>query len=103
MIRRRSEWPPERLDRLRELFDAGWSHLLIANAMGVSKGVISAKLDRLGWTRDATVHRKRRAAPRKPVPKIKPPRRPTLSGTSLAVGGNRADALLRRFSWEQRS
>lgn len=53
--RRRAEWPRERLDRLRALFDAGLSHLLIAGRMGVAKGVVSAKIARLGWRRGETV------------------------------------------------
>lgn len=52
--RARAEWPPERLGALRALFDAGLSHLLIAGRMGVAKGVISAKLARLGWRRGET-------------------------------------------------
>ncbi len=54
-VRLRAEWPRERLDRLRVLFDAGLSHLLIAGRMGVAKGVISAKLARLGWRRGETL------------------------------------------------
>jgi hypothetical protein len=50
----RAEWPRERLDRLRALFDAGLSHLLIAGRMGVAKGVISGKIARLGWRRGET-------------------------------------------------
>lgn len=50
----RVEWPPERLQALRGLFDEGLSHLLIARSMGVDKGVVSAKLARLGWRRAAT-------------------------------------------------
>ncbi|MDB5471986.1 MAG: GcrA-like regulator [Caulobacter sp.] len=53
--RTRAEWPGERLDQLRALFDAGLSHLLIAGRMGVAKGVISAKLARLGWRRGETL------------------------------------------------
>lgn len=51
----RAEWPSERLSALRTLFDAGLSHLLIAGRMGVAKGVISAKLARLGWRRGETL------------------------------------------------
>jgi hypothetical protein len=53
--RKRAEWPRERLDQLRRLFDAGLSHLLIAGRMGVAKGVVSAKLARLGWRRGETL------------------------------------------------
>jgi GcrA cell cycle regulator len=49
--RSRSQWTPSRLTALRELFDSGLSHLSIAARMGVGKGVISAKIARLGWTR----------------------------------------------------
>lgn len=52
--RARAEWPRERLDELRGLFDAGLSHLLIAGRMGVAKGVISGKIARLGWRRGET-------------------------------------------------
>lgn len=51
----RAEWPSERLEALRALFEAGLSHLLIAGRMGVAKGVISAKLARLGWRRGETL------------------------------------------------
>lgn len=54
-LRIRAEWPRERLEQLRALFDAGLSHLLIAGRMGVAKGVISAKLARLGWRRGETL------------------------------------------------
>ncbi len=53
--RLRAEWPGERLNQLRALFDAGLSHLLIAGRMGVAKGVISAKIARLGWRRGETL------------------------------------------------
>jgi hypothetical protein len=53
--RPRSEWPQARLDQLRALFDEGLSHLLIAGRMKVGKGVVSAKLARLGWVREATL------------------------------------------------
>ncbi|MDH4385153.1 MAG: hypothetical protein QE280_06900 [Caulobacter sp.] len=53
-VRSRSDWPAERLEALRALFDQGLSHLLIAGRMGVGKGVISAKIARLGWRRTAT-------------------------------------------------
>lgn len=52
--RQRAEWPPERLDQLRRLFEAGLSHALIAGRMGVGKGPISAKIARLGWRRGET-------------------------------------------------
>ena len=52
--RARAEWPRERVDQLRRLFDAGLSHLLIAGRMGVAKGVISGKIARLGWRRGET-------------------------------------------------
>ncbi|RYF93175.1 MAG: hypothetical protein EON95_09850 [Caulobacteraceae bacterium] len=64
--RSRAEWPRERLERLRMLFEAGLSHLLIAGRMGVAKGVISAKLARLGWRRGETLEAQvpvRRPAP----------------------------------------
>jgi hypothetical protein len=53
--RPRTQWPQTRLDQLRTLFDQGLSHLLIAGRMGVGKGVVSAKIARLGWTRTATL------------------------------------------------
>lgn len=45
--RKLSCWTPERLLLLGKLFYAGLSHELIAQAVGVSKGAISGKLDRL--------------------------------------------------------
>lgn len=59
--RKRTDWTPERLTILADFFEAGWSHELMAQALGVSKGAISGKLDRLAeadpkrWTRSATV------------------------------------------------
>jgi len=59
--RRRTDWTEERITALGDLFEAGWSHELIAQAFGMSKGAISAKLDRLAeadpkkWTRSATI------------------------------------------------
>ncbi|MBX3480014.1 MAG: hypothetical protein KF842_06415 [Caulobacter sp.] len=61
--RQRAEWPPERLDQLRQLFEAGLSHALIAGRMGVGKGPISAKIARLGWRRGETSTTVVRAAP----------------------------------------
>jgi hypothetical protein len=60
-VRRRTDWTEERLTILADFFEAGWSHELIAQALGVSKGAISGKLDRLAeadpkkWTRSATI------------------------------------------------
>ncbi|MBI1406159.1 MAG: hypothetical protein GC145_08550 [Caulobacter sp.] len=70
--RRRAEWPPERLDQLRRLFEAGLSHALIAGRMGVGKGPISAKIARLGWRRGETSVT---AAPAGPAPLIVDPGR----------------------------
>jgi len=53
--RRRSDWPEARVATMRSLFDEGLSHELIARKMGVSKGTVSAKIDRLGWVRSATI------------------------------------------------
>lgn len=59
--RKRTDWTEERITALGDLFEAGWSHELIAQAFGMSKGAISAKLDRLAeadpkkWTRSATI------------------------------------------------
>ena len=59
--RKRSEWCDERVAVLRDFFDLGMSHELIAQALGTTKGAISAKLDRLmdadpaTWRRSATV------------------------------------------------
>lgn len=65
--RTRAEWPRERLDKLRTLFDAGLSHLLIAGRMGCAKGVISAKLARLGWRRGETLESQ---VPRRTLPPL---------------------------------
>jgi hypothetical protein len=60
--RKRTDWTPERLTILADFFEAGWSHELMGQALGVSKGAISGKLDRLveadpkKWTRSATIH-----------------------------------------------
>lgn len=63
-VRRQSRaWPPERMARLRALFDEGLSHMLIAARMGVGKGVISAKIARLGWRRGETVRTLREPPP----------------------------------------
>ena len=57
----RTVWTEERVTALGDLFEAGWSHELMAQAFGVSKGAISGKLDRLveadpeKWTRSATI------------------------------------------------
>jgi hypothetical protein len=57
----RTDWTPERITELGDLFEAGWSHELMAQALGLSKGAISAKLDRLAeadpkrWRRPATI------------------------------------------------
>jgi hypothetical protein len=57
----RTDWTPERITELGDLFEAGWSHELMAQALGLSKGAISAKLDRLAeadpkrWRRSATI------------------------------------------------
>jgi hypothetical protein len=59
--RKRTDWTPERLTILADFFEAGWSHELMGQALGVSKGAISGKLDRLAeidpkkWTRSATI------------------------------------------------
>lgn len=63
----RAEWPRERLQQLRLLFDAGLSHLLIAGRMGVAKGVVSAKLARLGWRRGETLEAQARVYGRPPL------------------------------------
>lgn len=52
--RQRVEWPPERLARLRALFEQGLSHALIAGRMGAARGAISGKIARLGWRRGET-------------------------------------------------
>jgi len=62
-IRAHAAWPPERLTRLRDLFDEGLSHQLIAARMGVGKGVVSAKIARLGWRRGETVRTLREPPP----------------------------------------
>eukprot|EP01030_Chromulinospumella_sphaerica_P029073 gene29073-29472_t len=67
LSRIRAEWPRERLDQLRTLFDAGLSHLLIAGRMGVAKGVISAKLARLGWRRGETLEAQARVRTAPPL------------------------------------
>lgn len=59
--RKRTDWTEERVTALGDLFEAGWSHELMGQALGLSKGAISAKLDRLAeaepkkWTRSATI------------------------------------------------
>jgi hypothetical protein len=61
-VRRRTDWTEERIIALGDLFEAGWSHELMGQALGLSKGAISAKLDRLAdadpqkWFRSATIH-----------------------------------------------
>lgn len=49
--RPRSAWPPERVAELTRLWADGLSHGAIARAMRLNKGVVSAKLDRLGLSR----------------------------------------------------
>lgn len=62
ITRKRTDWTEERITALGDLFEAGWSHELMGQALGLSKGSISAKLDRLAeadpkkWTRSATIH-----------------------------------------------
>lgn len=45
------DWPDAKIVQLRLLFDAGLTHALIAGTMEISKGAVSAKIGRLGWTR----------------------------------------------------
>jgi len=73
-VRRRSDWPAERLEALRALFDQGLSHLLIAGRMGVGKGVISAKIARLGWRRTATTAAQAPDRGLRPTPILDPSR-----------------------------
>ncbi|MFN3856555.1 MAG: GcrA family cell cycle regulator [Caulobacter sp.] len=53
--RKRSVWPPERVDRLRREFEAGLSLEMIARQMATTKGSVGNKVDRLGWKRPATL------------------------------------------------
>jgi hypothetical protein len=61
LCRKRTDWTEERVTILRDFFEAGWSHELMAQALGVSKGAISGKIDRLmeaepeRWRRSATI------------------------------------------------
>ena len=73
-VRPRSDWPAERLEALRLLFDQGLSHLLIAGRMGVGKGVISAKIARLGWRRTATMAARTPDRGLRPTPILDPAR-----------------------------
>jgi len=73
-VRPRSDWPAERLEALRALFDQGLSHLLIAGRMGVGKGVISAKIARLGWRRTATTAAQAPDRGLRPTPILDPSR-----------------------------
>ena len=101
--RQRAEWPVERLRRLKELFDEGLSYALIAKAMDTTRSAVSGKNDRLGWTRSSwgSTSLRKQAAPRpEKVRKPASPPRTAFSGMALKVGGNRADAGLRKFSWE---
>lgn len=60
--RRRTDWCEERVAVLHDLFEMGLSHELMARALGVGKGSVSAKIDRLmeadpeRWRRSATIH-----------------------------------------------
>jgi GcrA cell cycle regulator len=56
------EWPQERVDQLKALFDKGLSYSLIAEEMGLTKGAISGKADRLGWQRQAHARATRRGS-----------------------------------------
>lgn len=73
-VRPRSVWPAERLEALRALFNQGLSHLLIASRMGVGKGVISAKIARLGWRRTATMAARTPDRGLRPTPILDPAR-----------------------------
>lgn len=64
--RARSAWPQARLDALRGLYDEGLSHLLIAQRLAVSKGLISAKIARMGWRRGTV------APPVQVAPRVRP-------------------------------
>lgn len=97
------KWPAMRVQQLEVLFHRGLSHLLIARALGISRSSVSSKIARMGWTREETVERAQRpkAPPRpQPIRTSTVRRRPVINGQALLMGGNRADRLLRRFSWE---
>lgn len=92
-VRQRGEWPSERLNRLKALFDDGLSHVLIAKAMGTTKSAISGKLHRLGWSREeTTISARRPACPKKVAAyntSIAKGRRASISGQALqAQSGN---------------
>jgi hypothetical protein len=70
-IRRRAEWPRERLAQLRGLFEGELTHQAIAQRMGLAKGAVSAKIARLGWRRGETRPVVAEAAP---APAIDAPR-----------------------------
>jgi hypothetical protein len=51
-------WPAGRIAELTRLFAAGLSHGLIAQALGLERGAVSGKLNRLGLKREKPAQRK---------------------------------------------
>lgn len=80
------EWPQERIDALRILWDAGKSAAFIGDALGMSRGAVSGKIDRLGLSkRDRSVSMKNWADSRasgvkaKRSPRVKSAPKPQLT------------------------
>jgi GcrA cell cycle regulator len=74
-------WPPERVERLKSLINAGFSCSQIANQIGVTRNAVIGKMNRLGLsrpkdrlaprTRESEASERKRAAWR---PRVVPPR-----------------------------
>lgn len=83
-MRSRDFWTPEKINKLREMRDAGHSAVIIGEALGVSRNAVLGKVFRLGLPRmkdaGAAGDRKPRAKPlRKPVARVKPVARPPVA------------------------
>lgn len=87
--RERAEWPPEKTAELKRLFDERLPFSQIADRMGISKGAVGAKVDRMRrvdptWTRPPTPV-VRAPQPDKPRPPRAKPQRPALEPVGRAL------------------
>lgn len=64
--RPRTQWPDERIDRLKSLYEKGLSYPLIAKELDTTKAVVTGKLSRLGLGREKEADRKPRPASTRP-------------------------------------
>ena len=79
----RCKWPADKVQQLTQLWDMGLSHGAIAQVMGLGKGKVSAKLDRMGLERAKPVVDGRSFAAQ-PARQI-PPRMEDLPGRQVTL------------------